>query len=568
MKKRLGVSLNGFTVLKWLIYLFFFLFLLVPLFSILLVSFTGQPINIFGSFVSQKTLAKTLEKLSNLSLDAYSSLFQGKGYFDALINSLKLSTGVALLVTVIVLPIAYAFARTKMPFKPLFAALCTVPLVVPTFISSYAFMLMFGKTGWVNHIYQALGGHGVLFDIQSMLGIVLVQVFYFFPYALWPMVAAFKISDMTLEEASQNLGARGWYTFLRVTMPLAVPGIVSSMLLIFTVSFSDFGTPIILAPKDLNLIVVEAYREMAGFFNWAGSAVLTVIMLLVAAFFFWLQRLVVKGREYGTISGKPTRQKLNDHKGVVSVLTVYSFLVVLIPLLGIGSIFLSSLATTWGRHALPDGYTLSHYLTIFSTSHKNIVNSLVLAGGALILSVVIATFVSYFVVRRNSAGLDFISSIPLIVPGISLGIALIQTFNTAPLKLTGTALLLIVAYTIRRMPYMIRSTMSSMMAIRKDIEEAAVNLGASNLFAAITVIGPLMVPGIAAGAILVFVTVIKETSISLLLAPTDWAPMSLAVFQNLLRGEYYTASAMAILIIVIVIALQYLAKKLTKDQLY
>jgi iron(III) transport system permease protein len=134
--------------------------------------------------------------------------------------------------------------------------------------------------------------------------------------------------------------------------------------------------------------------------------------------------------------------------------------------------------------------------------------------------------------------------------------------------LTGTALLLIVAYTIRRMPYMIRSTMSSMMAIRKDIEEAAVNLGASNLLAAVTVIGPLMLPGIAAGAILVFVTVIKETSISLLLAPTDWAPMSLAVFQNLLRGEYYTASAMAILIVAIVIALQSLAKKLTKDQLY
>jgi iron(III) transport system permease protein len=568
MKQRYSFALSGFTVLKWLMYLFFLVFLLVPLFSILLVSLTGEPVNLFGSLTSQKILMSTLKKLSNLSLDAYSSLVEGTGYFAALMNSLKLSTRVALLVTVLVLPIAYAFARTTMPWKPFFAALCTIPLVVPTFISSYAFTLMFGKTGWVNHIYRSLGGEGVLFDVQSMLGIVLVQVFFFFPYALWPMVAAFKISDLTLEEASQNLGAKGWYTFLRVTLPLAVPGIVSSMLLIFTVSFSDFGTPIILAPKDLNLIVVEAYREIAGFYNWAGSAVLTVIMLLVAAFFFWLQRLVIKGKEYGTISGKPTRQKLNDHKGVVSVLTVYTFLVMLVPLLAVGSVFLSSLATTWGHHALPDGYTLKHYLTIFSTSHKNIVNSLVLAAGALVLSVVIATFVSYFVVRRGSGGLDFVSSIPLIVPGISLGIALIQTFNTAPLKLTGTALLLIVAYTIRRMPYMIRSTMSSMMAIRKDIEEAAVNLGASNLLAAVTVIGPLMLPGIAAGAILVFVTVIKETSISLLLAPTDWAPMSLAVFQNLLRGEYYTASAMAILIIAIVIALQSLAKKLTKDQLY
>jgi len=158
------------------------------------------------------------------------------------------------------------------------------------------------------------------------------------------------------------------------------------------------------------------------------------------------------------------------------------------------------------------------------------------------------------------------TSIPLVVPGIAFGIALIQTFNTAPLHLTGTALLLIIAYTIRRLPYMIRSTMGTMMSIRKDIEEAAVNLGATPLTAAITVVGPLMLPGIAAGSILVFITVIKETSISVLMAPAKWAPMSLAIFQNLLSGEYYTASAMAVLLVIIVLLLQALASKLTSEK--
>ena len=188
--------------------------------------------------------------------------------------------------------------------------------------------------------------------------------------------------------------------------------------------------------------------------------------------------------------------------------------------------------------------------------------------GALLLSVVIAVFVSWFVVRRGSVSLDWLSSIPLVVPGIALGIALIQTFNTPPLQLTGTALLLVIAYTIRRMPYMIRSTMGTMMAIRRDVEEASVSLGASPFMTMATVVGPLMLPGIIAGGILVFVTVIKETSISILMAPTDWAPMSLAVFQNLLRGEFYTASAMSIVIIVLVILLQNLAGKVTRDQLY
>lgn len=559
---------DGFKLVKWLILLFFFVFLITPLLSILFVSFTGEPVNLFGSVVDSDVLQTTLNQLSNISLEPYISVLSDSRYYAALVNSLKLATGVAILVTLITLPMAYAFARTNMPFKHFFAAMATVPLVIPTFIASHAFILMFGRTGWVNSVWQSLGGEGVLFDVQSMLGIILVQIFFFFPYALWPMVAAFKVSDITLEEASQNLGAKDWYTFLRVTLPLAMPGIVSSMLLIFTVSFSDFGTPIIMAPKELNLIVVEAYREISGFFNWSASAVITVMMIVVAAFFFWLQRLVTRGKEYGTISGKPARQKIVERKGVVSVLTVYTSIVMLVPVMALGSIFLSSIATNWGHKALPNGYTLDHYVTIFHSSSQNIVNSLILGIGSLILSVMIATFVSYVVVRRGSATFDFISSIPLVIPGIALGIALIQTFNAAPLHLTGTAIILIIAYTIRRMPYMIRSTMGTMMAIHRDIEEAAVNMGASRLLAAVTVIGPLMLPGISAGAILVFVTVIKETSISVLMGQGEWAPMSLVVFQSLLRGQTYTASAMAILIIGIVIVLQSFAKKISKDELY
>ncbi|MGN1400027.1 MAG: ABC transporter permease [Bacillus sp. (in: firmicutes)] len=564
--KRIKDSISGLTVAKVLIYLFFITFLLLPLFSVFLVSFTGQPVNILGSITDPAILKATIEKFSGVTLDSYKAIFQEGAYFSALKNSLGLAMLVAVLVILICIPIAYGLARTTMPFKKTISALCTIPLIVPTFISAYAFIIMFGRAGWVTSFYQAIGGKGLFIDPYSMTGIVLVQVFFFFPYALWPMVAAFKVSDITLEEASLNLGAKSWFTFAFVTFPLAIPGIISSALLIFTVSFSDFGTPIILAPSDLNLLVVEAYREIAGFFNWGGAAILTVIMVLVAAFFFWLQHLFTKGRNYGSVSGKPKMQKLNDNKLLTRVLTIYSSFIVLVPLLAILSIALQSFATTWGKDLLPKGYTLKHYQTIFTTSMGNIQNSIILALGVLALSVVIATFVSYFVVRQNSSKLDFLTSIPLVVPGIAFGIALIQTFNTAPLHLTGTALLLILAYTIRRLPYMVRSTMGTMRAIKQDIEEAAINLGATPLTAAVTIIGPLMLPGIAAGSVLVFITVIKETSISILLAPAEWAPMSLAIFQNILRGEYYTAAAMSIVLVVLVLILQALANRLTKNQ--
>ncbi|MDR4939000.1 iron ABC transporter permease [Rossellomorea marisflavi] len=558
---------NGLSVVKILIYLFFGVFLILPLLSVFLVSFTGQPVNLLGSITDPAIFSSTVEKFKAVSLENYEKIFTNKTYFSAVKNSLGLAVLVALIVIVMCVPIAYGIARTTMPLKKTISALCTIPLIVPTFISAYAVIIMFGRSGWVTYLYQKLGGEGMLIDPYSMAGIVLVQVFFFFPYALWPMVAAFKVSDISLEEASLNLGAKNWFTFIFVTFPLAIPGVISSALLIFTVSFSDFGTPIILAPKEMNLLVVEAYREIAGFFNWGGAAILTVIMVLVAAFFFWLQHLFTKGKNYGSVSGKPKQQKLNDSKGLTRTLSIYSFVLVLFPLLAMLSIVLQSLATTWGKNPLPNGYTLDHYKTIFTSSLGNIQNSIVLALGALVLSVIIATFVSYFVVRQNSNKLDFMTSIPLVVPGIAFGIALIQTFNTAPLHLTGTAVLLIVAYTIRRLPYMVRSTMGTMRSIKQDIEEAAVNLGATPLTAAVTIIGPLMLPGIAAGSILVFITVIKETSISILLAPADWAPMSLAIFQNILRGEYYTAAAMSVVLVIIVLLLQAIANRMSKNQL-
>src|SRR5690606_328567 len=231
--------------------------------AVFMVSFTNEPINFFGSLISLETLNLTIDQLKNSTLDNFKSMFSNTRYLSALLNSLYLSIIVSVVVLTLCVPIAYGIARTKMPFKKTISALCTIPLVIPTFISAYAFIIMFGRAGWVTYIYEKLGGEGMLLDPYSMTGIAIVQIFFFFPYALWPMVAAFKISDVSLEEASRNMGSKGWLTFITVTFPLALPGMLSTALVIFAVSFSDFGTPIILAPSDLNLIVVDAYREIS-----------------------------------------------------------------------------------------------------------------------------------------------------------------------------------------------------------------------------------------------------------------------------------------------------------------
>src|SRR5699024_10132701 len=178
---------------------------------------------------------------------------------------------------------------------------------------------------------------------------------------------------------------------------------------------------------DLNLIVVEAYREIAGFFNWGGAAFLTVIMIAVAGVIYLLQNFFLKGKNYDTVSVIQLQIKLNDNIKLMVSLSIFSVIVVLVPLLAMLTVFIQSIATTLGKDPLPSGYTLEHYKTIFSSSLGNIQNSLILALGALLLSVIIAVFVSYFVVRQKSTTLDFMTTIPLIVPGIAFGVALIQT---------------------------------------------------------------------------------------------------------------------------------------------
>src|SRR5699024_2164388 len=146
-----------------------------------------------------------------------------------------------------------------------------------------------------------------------------------------PMVAAFRVSDITLEEGSKNLGAKNWFTFIFITLPLAIHGILLSLLLVFTVSFSDLGAPIILAIKDTSLLIVDIYMDMTVFFNFGCSSILTVFMIVVACIFLCLQRLFAGKMSYVVISGMQGVQSLNRDKKVTTLLALYSFIVVFIP---------------------------------------------------------------------------------------------------------------------------------------------------------------------------------------------------------------------------------------------
>ena len=168
--------------------------------------------------------------------------------------------------------------------------------------------------------------------------------------------------------------------------------------------------------------------------------------------------------------------------------------------------------------------------------------------------------------RRGRHYLDYLGFLPLALPGTALAIALILTFNTPPLQITGTAFLLIMAYVIRRMPYALRSTSASIRTISTDIEGASLVHGASRFLSLWSVTLPLMLPGIVAGGIMVFLTSVREISATILLAPDGWKPMSLVIFEGLLRGEFYTSAAISMILIVVVMIVQIVVFRLMGDK--
>lgn len=546
--------------------LFFALFLVLPFLSILIVSFTGQPVSVLDPFLGLDRAVALWDKLAaTASLKFYIQIFSLGRYFQALVNSVVLASGVSIACILISMPIAFALARTRMPGRTLIGALCLVPLMVPTFISSFAFILMFGKTGWITQIFAMLGVEQLV-NVHTPFGIALVQVLFFFPYALLPMLAVFKTMDPTLEEASYLLGARRFFSFITTTMPLAAPGIWAGGVLVFVVSLEDFGTPMILSPRGFPLLIVEAYREMVGYFNWGGASVIAVLLVMLSGVVLLAQRRTLGTTEFRTIGGKPAKRELIADRRICIGLLVYSVVVLAIPMLAIYTTALQSFATTWGAQLFPEGLTLRNYAYVFERSAGAIINSFLLGGAALAISVVLSTLIPYLVVRRGRTILDYLGFLPLALPGTALAIAMILAFNTPPLQLTGTALLLVMAYVVRRVPYALRSTSASIRTISPDIEGASFVLGAPTFLSLWSVTFPLMLPGIIAGAIMVFLTSIREISATILLAPEAWKPMSLVIFEGLIRGEFYTSSAISMLLILVVMIVQYVVFRLLGDK--
>lgn len=486
-----------------------------------------------------------------LTLANYRAILSSGYYLGSLANSLSAGALATVGTCLVGVPLAFCLARIEIPGKSALLTLSTLPLVLPSFVSAYALVLMCGHAGVAT---MALRRIGIPFgSIYGLPGIVVVFVLTLYPYVIMPVMAGFRAIDVSVEEAARNLGGSRFHVFRTVLLPVVMPAVLAGALLVFIETLENFGVPAVLA-EDRPFLAVDIFKLFAGEAesNPAAAGVLSVLLIGCTAIALLVQRHYL-GRHRFSTSPRSVPPALLLSPGMRVAATVFCWGSVLASLLPFAAVvFISFLRFRGPVLSWEPG--LSNYAFLFGGSYRPLYNTLLLASVAAGATLVIGAPIGYVVARHRSrlvAALDVVGMVPFAVSGTVLAIGLVIAFNGGGLTLTGGWLILVIAYVVRKLPFAVRSAAAIVHQLDPSLEEASINLGVSPLrtFAFLTV--PLMASGLVGGLVLVWITVASELSSTIVLYTSRWSTMTVVMFQFIEgTGAGAATAAAAILILV------------------
>ncbi|MFB4211588.1 ABC transporter permease [Shouchella sp. JSM 1781072] len=538
---------NGWNLITLFILLFFALFILFPVILVL-----------------NKSVYDA--ETSSFSLQYFAHFFDRKFYWVTLWNSIKVTVVATFLAVMIGLPLAYILRRVKIFGSKAIQILIIVSYISPPFIGAYAWIQLLGRGGVVTSFINDT--FGMNYDgIYGFAGIVLVLTLQSFPLIFIYISGALKNVDNSLIEAAESLGYSGVQRMMKIVVPLITPTLLASALLVFMRVIADFGTPMLIGEGYRTIPVLIYTQFMSEVGGDAGfAAAIAAIFIIVTIALFLVQRIISRQYAYSMSALKPMEVKRSfGIKNVLSHSIVYVIaLLSILPQLVV--IYTSFLETTGGQ-VYTGRFSLQNYETIlFNRDLSMILNTYKLGFFAIIIIVIIGIFISYLTVRKRNAitsTLDTISMLPFVIPGSVLGIALVFAFNDAPFFWTGTAFIMVLAFVIRRMPYTIRSSTAIISQISPSMEEAAISLGASEKRTFFKVVIPMMMPGVLAGAIMSWITILGELSASIILYSSNTQTLAVSIYSEVIRGNFGNASAYSAILTVTSILSLLLFFKLT-----
>jgi iron(III) transport system permease protein len=476
--------------------------------------------------------------------------FFGSGYFRrALWNSLYVSFMGTLLSLALGLPLAVIAARYDLKGKALLRIVVLLSLISPPFIGAYAWIMLLGRQGIVTQAFASIGIS--LPTIYGAPGIILVTALNLYPLVFLLVYGALLRIDRSLEEASLGLGRTPLQTFQSITLPLTLPAMATGGLLVFLGVLSDFGTPALLGenyPVLATLAFTLFLSEIGG--NPAMASTTSVVLVSTAMLLILLQRWVVQRRNYAMEAvNRPEILRMQGWQRWA--FPAFAWSIMTIANLPLAIIVYTSFLETSGPVFL-QSFSVDSYRQVFHLVRGAIVNSFTFSALALALIVIAGSIIGYIISRRDTALTKLLDTglmIPYVIPGTVLGIGFITAFNQPPIWITGTAAIIVLAYFIRRLPYMVRACASYVYQIDRSVEEASINLGAPPARTFRKIMLPLMAPGIMAGAVLSWVEVINELSATVVLYTGLTSTMPIATYSQVLAGAYGPAAAVASLLI-------------------
>ena len=515
-------------------------------------------------------LVGSLQGEEGLTLEHFSTALTGRPYRAALMNSLVLGAWTGLISVAVGAPLAFAVSRTNVPFKGLFHLTANLSYLSPPFLTAIAFVTLFApNSGVINVLMRdVLGLPWLTFNIFSMTGLVLVTALHTFPFVFLLASTALQSVDASYEEAAQILGARKLRTALAITMPLVAPAILSGTLLAFVNAIALFGSQAILGlPARIITLPTRIYALFDYPPQYGLASALSLMFVAITVFALWLQRAFLARRSYVTLGGKGSRPQLIDLGAWRWVLFAFCLLIFIVGIvMPYAALIATSFSKSWGLDFWKN-LTFKNYnfvLFEYDVTRRAIMNSLLLATLAATFAAMLGVIIGWIELRTKLPGrkyLDYISLIPLGLPGVVMAVALIQFWLSMPIALYGTLAILLLAYVGRYVPLGVRAANTSLRQVDSSLEESARILGASWGYTLRKITLPLIRPGLFAGWLLVFVPVIQELSASILLFSSSSITLAVAVYNLYETGHLEAVCALAMVNMAIISVAIYIASR-------
>jgi len=503
------------------------------------------------------------------TLQNFVDFFKTSLFRESFWNSFYVSAMSVVVATAIALPLAYITTRFHFSGSILIQSLGFIPLIMPPFVGAVAMQLIFGRNGTVNLLLRDWFGFDIPF-MEGLNGVILVQSIHYFPFILINLSASLRYIDRSMEEAAQNLGSHGLRLFKRIVFPLAMPGYIAGAALVFIKVFDDLGTPLLLNVN--NMLAPQAFLRISsiGISDPMGY-VISVILVVFSVLSLWASFLFMRGKDYATVQkgggGMAKRSLKRGEKIIAYGAVIFILMLVLSPHFGL---LLLSFGTIWSYAPLPDGYTLQNYVTMWEGSKTFIMNTVLYAGIAATLDVIIGTAIAYIVLRTGifgRKGLDYLATAALAVPGVVLGIGYLRTFHAIDVPFTDEPMaswwvIIALALMIRRLHYALRACMAALQQVSLALEEAAESLGATKRRSIQKIVIPLMTGGILAGFVTSFATAAVELSATIMLVNSNSdAPLSYGIYLFMQTPSGRGAGAALGIVAVIVVAIGTIASQ-------